>query len=440
MLETKILYFKEYEIFKKDDFFKNKNYDTEIGFLIESNIIKERNYENLYFEYVGFLNIKDIIIVVLPKYNDLFYRKEVFFQEEYVKILGRVFEKYSKGKLNESFLLDYEYSEKEEYFNILTLYRALIDDYIEYGEYESEKNISKLSGEDEINWEKTIEEASSYLNWKNTPVYPVYYTQDKEDDQENYIKKVQKYLLMLASGYLEKLSHIGIEGIELKFNFENETLGDVEYQLFKIDLELREVFSERKIRILNIMKFILEKNGDNSIESVAMYGTKNFHVIWEDVCQKVFDHKKIELCKPIWQDYRTQNQTLVETLIPDVLAENKNEFFILDAKYYNVDFEKDGRLKSTNRPGIGDIIKQYLYEDAIKLQHISENKEFKEYFNAFLFPTSEDELKLIGKIEFPIFKGRKLNLVKIPTKKIYRMYLADKNNYDEFFSLLRGEN
>lgn len=440
MKETKILYFKEYENFKKDDFFQNNIYDIEIKFLMLNNIIKEIKSEFLYFEYVGFLTIKDIIIVVLPKYNDSLKKGEHLIQKEYVRILGKVFEKYSKGKLNENFIMEQEHIEEEEFFNIFTLYKALIDDYVEYGEYEIEKKTNILSGEDEINWEKTIEELDSSLNWKKTPVYPVCYTYDEEDDQENYIRKIQKYLLVLASEYLEKLSHVGIESIELDFNFVDKIQGDLEYQLFRIDLELREVFSERKIKLLKIMKFILEKNGNETIKGIAIYGTKKFHIVWEDVCQKVLGHKKIDLCKPTWQDYETQNKTSVETLIPDILVEKEKEFFILDAKYYNIDFEKNGKLKNINKPGIGDIIKQYLYEDAIKIHHEYEKKEFEKYFNAFLFPTNGDELKLIGKIEFPIFKDRELNLVKIPTKKMYEMYLDGESGYNEFFHLLRIKN
>lgn len=55
-----------------------------------------------------------------------------------------------------------------------------------------------------------------------------------------------------------------------------------------------------------------------------------------------------------------------ETFVPDIVFKNnkKNELHIYDAKYYETDFDEEGRVLNANA-GIGDISKQLFYMRSI---------------------------------------------------------------------------
>ena len=59
----------------------------------------------------------------------------------------------------------------------------------------------------------------------------------------------------------------------------------IENSIQKIDTELMNVFSERKIELLKLLKSILEEEEYFFMEGIVLYGTRNFYNVWEVVCQ-----------------------------------------------------------------------------------------------------------------------------------------------------------
>ena len=61
------------------------------------------------------------------------------------------------------------------------------------------------------------------------------------------------------------------------------------------------------------------------------------------------------------------SKTSSETFKPDLITisyqDEKVQFLIFDAKYYNINLEKGEELRKS---GVGDVTKQYLYQLAYK--------------------------------------------------------------------------
>lgn len=317
--------------------------------------------------------------------------------------------------------------EEEEYLNLFSLYKSLIDDFIEYGLYENERHIHTLCGDGEIDWNKTIGELDNHFNILKNPIYLNYYTHDIEEEQENYIRSIQKKLLTDAASYFEEFRKFGLDGFQFDFHFDGDLIGDEEYQIFKIDLELRESFSERKINLLKLMKSILKEKVHSIYEDINIYGTKSYHSIWESVCQNVLGHDSTlrkNIPKPIWKSVNNEKDNYSSSFIPDIVFEENDDLHIYDAKYYETEFDEKGKLKNS-APGIGDISKQFLYEESYRAYYKEAGIKKNRYYNAFLFPTEETQHSYIGEVSFEIFPGKKIELFKLSTEKMYENYLKD---------------
>ncbi|MGL5411066.1 MAG: LlaJI family restriction endonuclease [Cetobacterium sp.] len=435
-----IEYFRELELFDLTRIFNLEN-NQEINFLIENKILILKNLNIGYFKFVGIITLSNKTIIVYPKYKYNFSLDKN--KNDYLKLLFKSFEKYSK---NSNYFLEKEFNDSNEYFNLFSLYKNLINDYIENGLYENEKNIHTLCGDGEIDWDKTIDELDNHFNRRGNPIYLDYYTHDIEEEQENYIRSIQKNLLTKAGEYFEQFKEIGLEENSFDFHFDGEILGDEEHQIYKIDLELRNVFSERKIYLLQLMRIILKRDiqGNDFIKNI--YGTKFFHSVWESICQDVFGHQKdlkeiIE--KPLWvpESGKSLYKNFGGTFVPDIVFKNdkKDELHIYDAKYYETDFDENGRVSDV-KPGIGDISKQFLYEECFRIHYNQPEKEkkleqIKTYRNAFLFPVDSLEgtdRKKIGKVTFNIFKEKKIELFKLETSMMYKNYINNRKIKLEF--------
>ena len=82
----------------------------------------------------------------------------------------------------------------------------------------------------------------------------------------------------------------------------------------------------------------------------------------------------------------------VSTLKPDMICiyphDNDYCFGIYDAKYYCMDFQKvNNKYKVTGQPGVGDVIKQYLYQ--LAYDDFITKQGYKYVQNMFFCPQEE---------------------------------------------------
>lgn len=404
--------------------------------------------ENCYvFKYVGIIIISDLIIKCYPKYL-----KNNANPDDELKQVLKVIKKYNNSK-GQNIQIQEEL-DKNSNFNMLSIMIYLIEDYYSNGLYRNSKRIIENNGPGEIIWDKTINENNALIQ-KNRPYYFDLYTKKTIDDEENYFKLLHEVILTKCSKELEDtglLDLFELTPINLNNN-EINNFGEEDFIKFKIKQELNIQFNSHKRLLLKTMYAYIENKGSylGDINYFNLYGTNSYNLIWEEICGFVLKNKKNEKLKnlempngKINKNY-DKNQTLLsiiekpswhllnktsksyeifnsETLIPDILVLNKTEkgteFIIFDAKYYNL---------PSNRPGIGDIIKQYLYELAykefIKLNGFIDSK------NCFLFPTDGENIINKGYVELKMLNNldlKNIEIILLPAKLINQLYLENK--------------
>lgn len=421
------LYFQEFERFSKekiDSVFDSKSLQN----LFEKNILKsETRYSetSYYFNYVGVICSREKICVMLPKYLNREKINDKKFGEEKAKEIVEVIKKYMSNKLYETFLNSLGEQENIGEYNRFALYDFLISDYIEHGLYENQKDTYELNGEGELDWEKTINEMESYLMKNSNIIYLDYITNEIEQDNNGYIRKLHKYYLNISSLYFEKIDFLGLDYPIINFHIEEEDLGGIEFQLHKVQQELQGIFSERKIRLLKVLLILIESQNHLVEEGVSFYGTTTFYNIWEEACSQVLENQYEEYKKYISKIEWTMSNGKVRkpeiTLIPDILVTREDKFFIFDAKYYAPDLKK-----IENLPGVGDITKQYLYELAFKNVEKFKGKERK---NILLIPSDKNEILYEGNVKMEFLSRLNLQdimLFSLPAQKVFKYYCQNK--------------
>lgn len=241
------------------------------------------------------------------------------------------------------------------------------------------------------------------------------------------------------------------------------------------------------------------KSGVKGYLPHSYYGVELFWPVWEEVCRRVFDgditrkimdlpisedykqtpeyqhvkNKKLAeiIEKPLWIKESTDDSGVVrelktdaDTYKPDLICIYKSDstaddnsmqdyvFAILDAKYYffdiipnektnpekpdiNAQFSSDG-----NHPGLEDITKQFLYQQAYK--PFVNLQGYGTFFNAFLCPIDEETYRF-GRVKFDLIQSmvspdlKDIYIIRINADEVYRRFLAKKkiDNINEYLSL-----
>lgn len=435
---------------------KNNTEQLEMSDLIDEDIeITDETAESgdcfYVFTYVGIITIGSRVIKVFPKY--LLSKKEAPLDE--MKQVVKVLERYNRSK--KQIINVFNGNGENRSFNILAVILFLLNDYYEYGIYTNSEEIVEVNGEGEILWGKTIDESFALMEG-NRPYYMEMYTSKTVDDDMDYFRRLHECILTECSQQLHDAQLDSLFDVDLLELSEEvlQDLGDRDYILERIHKELNIQFNTRRQILLKTLyayvsqdRRMFEEN-----EGISMYGTTAYHAVWEEVCAEVFDNKldtvlgqlkmsvplagqykamrkktlKNIIEKPIWEG-KGITEPASDTLIPDLISISKFDgvdyFIIFDAKYYNIQLEEGKSLRGN--PGVGDVIKQYLYQLAyqefIKAHNIATVK------NCFLMPAEKDEIVKKGTAKMPMLEAlglENIQIRQIPAKKIYELYLSQR--------------
>lgn len=446
---------KDRDIFVDNDYNDNK--------LVES----DKYYK---FRFVGIVIYHNLIIYSYPKYlldYETISQKQIYRDE--LKEVIKVIQKYStklKRKTVES-TINFFADIGDSADNVLPIMFFLIDDYLQHGEYEKTEKNYVINGEGEIDWQKSIDETYPILS-QGKPYYVELYTRQNIDDESDYIRRLHKCVITQCSKELSQASLVDFFDfpyIEISED-EIESFGSNTYIVERLERELTETFDDRKIFVLKALIAYFKCSTVSLLNdrSIQLVGTRNFNLVWEDVCGTVFDSQKdlsvdkvfadIETKKEQLKEYNIEKKPLLTKLIkaPVWQKENKKEvvatkseikpdalkfepkddtyiFYILDAKYYCPKWTDD---EISNEPGAEDIIKQYMYCVAyiefLKAYKIRETK------NYFLMPraTNTDCYKGDAWIEFiknlNLYETLNLGKIKIRFLDPHTMYENYLNN------------
>lgn len=440
--ETRILLnkLKNYGIVK----FVNKSNEENLAEFLEKDIEDDFIGDNTeyVFRYVGLLLVHNFVIKCYPKY----FKTDCNFED--FKQIIEVLKKYTNSRKEPiSFQEDINISN----FNLLSIMIYLIENYFANGLYDNYQNIIETNGNGEILWNKSIDDFYPVIQ-NNRPYYVELYTTNTIRDDNNYFKLLHELILTKCSKDLEDanlLSLFELTSINLSYK-DFDDFGGKEHIKYMIRRELNIQFNSYKQSLLKAMYLYVDKSDSylGDVNYFDAFGTTSYNLVWEDVCREVlgikFDKKLIDLnlIKEIDSKYIDKNLSEViskhlwyfwggetmdgDPLKPDLITinkkDNETQFIIFDAKYYN--------LEKNNKPGLGDVTKQFLYElvftEFIELHNLTPK-------NCFLFPIDGENIVHKGYIEFEMFnslnleknklKLQKIQVILLPAKKMNECYL-----------------
>lgn len=414
------------------------------GILKNFNGYNNENSNYFKFIFVGIVIFKNIVIFVYPKYirniNDDFNNGKAKFKQ----ILA-VIKKYKK---------DNSLSIQTIEQNNVELQLELLNDFFLNGLYLRNKDKLVLYGENEIDWANTIERSLPYII-NGSPIYLDLFSQEQDIDEENMVRQLHKKILTEISNNLAPLLNIlNIE--EVKFNESyGKVIDEKQYLNYLLETEKSKQFISSQIEIID--KLINYINDNINKKEMNIYGTKNFNLVWEEVCKVVYKNnlndsllsthleyqgeirylnKKQELnydknlkikelvSKPIW--YSNKLDEYVEskkTFELDVMNVNHNNktLNIYDGKYYTMKIDSN---KIQGQPGTYDIVKQYIYQLNYQKLAVLNNYRFN---NIFVLPY--DELKndngkgvFIGNVKIDILDELGLEKISLLGRDCYTFF------------------
>ncbi|MFM1582349.1 LlaJI family restriction endonuclease [Helcococcus ovis] len=421
--------------------------DLTIEELFDEDIFNTVSFESMYvFKYVGIISVKNICLVVYPKYMNTYKDDKNF--SKFKQIIS-VVRKYNGKSIQQGFNNALE----TDNFNLVSLTLELLKEYYEHGLYRSEKEVIEINGEGEILWDKTINENTAYF-FNDSPFYLDLFTNNYVNNEDDFFRMLHSLVITEACKTSEDiLNIIGVEGIHLN-NSSISALGSIEFLVQRINQELSQQFVTYKIKALNLMKSYLTKNDyTTAADNISFVGTISFNMVWEDVCSVVMgdcvnrslkemglkysktkgDSTLLSEVIPIpkWiyisEEGTKYTHSAKQTLVPDLVVVDKDNhsLSIYDAKYYKIRLDEKGVLR---QPGVGDIDKQYLYELAYK--KFAEENNLIISQNAFIMPSDGIDEKKLGMARMDIFHGlvnpdlHDIEVILKPCEVMYEIYLT----------------
>ena len=435
----KSVYVKELRNYSKSQICEILGNNEKIFNKLQEYAIIDKDKDKYQCKYVGIFIIEESVIKCYPKYIT----NENNIEEDFKQVLN-VVKKYKR--LHDDLLYGNE-ELRHISFNLLSLMLFFIEDYYENGIYTNIRNMLEVNGTGEINWDKTINETYPLIR-KNKPYYTELNTRYKINDLYDYFRLLHEYIITDCCKRLKKanlLDYFDLIPVELSDKTKDD-FGDDEFILNKIEKELLVEYNTHKQKLLKSMHaYISEENSFNDENFLTLYGTTSYHVIWEEMCRQVFNDKFETKLKYLNLDLDFENKYSAEDklkeliknpkwtyknndpfhsknpLNPDIITFFKDNFIILDAKYYSLKFEDN---KVSNNPGISDISKQYLYQ--LAYDEFIKDGCFEGVQNAFLFPTYDSDIENEGQVELEMFSSLRLEpiqIIRLPAKDINNMYL-----------------
>lgn len=399
--------------------------------------------EYLYvFTFVGVITVAGRVLKCYPKY--------ILRTDQPLKELRQVLKVLEKYNSKEQIIRMFNDSSDGQAFNLLAVLLYLLNDYYENGSYDNTEEVIESNGAGEILWDKTINETFTLLSG-GRPYYTDLQTKKRISDDFDYFKRLHECILTKASKELVEADLTELfEITEVDLSDEDlDDFGEKDYILYRIEKELNVQFNTRKQLLLKTMYAYIERNGTLSdADSLSMFGTNSFNLVWEDVCKVIFNNqlnmplgslslpiplkpeydkhlKLIELIeKPFWS---ITGLGAKDTLIPDAITIDKVGpdfiFVISDAKYYTPVLIE--RQPPRSHPGIESVIKQYLYQ--LAYQKFIQDHAFGSIINCFIMPTEDDSVANKGTVSMDILGGLGLASIQVrllPAARAYDYYLS----------------
>ena len=323
----------------------------------------------LKFNFTGIAILEGVPLIVFPKGYDIPNNKKLL--QRHIILLIKVLSIY-KTKKSTSSIEDVLFDGLGENYENISSAIWLLQDYENNGyiDFHETKYISNIGSS--VNWSRTINSKSPIISNQNL-IYLDLVTKKRSINSNHIVTLIHAYAVdesIKKIGWLFDLVHDEVlEEVELPF--------DNKMAEHLLEIEINHTFIDHRVTLLENLKEFIRGSNENNVTEDVIHATRNFEFVWEDICQTVlsYDIKRDDLPKPYWS---VNNFIKKTTQIPDIICKNNEFTFIIDAKYYSVEFAPK------KLPGWSDLVKQYFYSLTYKdnlLHGIEEKVE-----NIFIFP------------------------------------------------------
>ncbi len=394
-------------------------FDTsEILHLVSLKILELKN-KKYCFTFVGVISARKRPIFVYPKIfqasllNETSLKNHVQAIELYPKSNSRLQEGIDFFELN---IDSAEFSE-------FSVAKFLIEDFERNGILVFREELFDLNGTGYTDWSQTVSQVDPIFS-NSRPIYAETINNLVQEDTENILVEIHRFCVSEASRnyspFLGKddLSH-SIGYIELEYN--------IEFLLDNVKKQLLVTFTDREIMVMKAMISFLSKKFLLEDDNISLYGTRNYELIWEHVCQFVLKDQYSSLKSqfdifpnPKWQLNGSPFYSSSD-LRPDLVVLSNEKGYLFDAKYYQLSINGN---KLAGEPGFKDILKQFMYQQHLEEKLINNYEIVSEINNAFLFPINQiqfDELSHnnpsnefaihMGTVTYSLFNEKQIEVI-----------------------------
>lgn len=295
--------------------------------------------------------------------------------------------------------------------------------YQNHGYFYETDVIYKKGGPGKINWSKTIKNIRPDVAKNGNGQYSVFYlnlvARKNFYRENNLITEIHKFCIYEAVRLVGVFLGISVNDIEPSiYNNDLENIPDYDFFIDVVREKMESTFNDRFIdlfsHMLQVLKFLSNKQVEGDEDSQYMFGVEGFAHVWEMMVDRIFgtlSSKEINECNPHLQFVLDSKDDLGEsrrsTLRPDTImicdVENgRPGCFVLDSKFYKFGLYSDDKKERIKYlPGADSTCKQMAYAEYIKekkgISFFSKIKS-NSIYNAFIMPYCA-AIKKNGKLE-----------------------------------------
>ena len=311
----------------------------------------------------------------------------------------------------------------EENILLFDAYKKLIDDYLLNGRFfESVKETNRFE-KGKINWKKTRQGKKLFEEDRVLFKDRCYFSNRKE---EILISSLQLFCLKKekdSNGVLYEDFSIPASSIKEE---------EIERDVAELEQMLPQTYDDRKKKLIHLFLIILDPKQGYKAHKESEFGTKSYDVVWEERLRRLYGNIKEKEYYPqghyqILKDNKTYDCSYLR---PDIIHEERENLYILDAKYYSYGCSKDRNY--THLPATESLSKQMNYARYALKRMGKDSKVLKVIYNAFVLPLSRDEesqtgLEYFGYGSVDGYQGEtytQIYLFGIQTNKLISCYLS----------------
>ena len=278
-------------------------------------------------------------------------------------------------------------------------YLFIISDFLNHGYFTQKETVYKKSSSGKINWSRTIKQVRPQLV-NESIFYFDFITQHTDYNQNELISQIHKYCVWEC---FSKIGYLFSSFIPQKpvIKFNKILFNSV------IKIQAAKTFNENNLLLFKNMLDVINYLDSSNENKNFIYGTQNFHHIWEALVDSVYGEKDKEKFYPkvYWKlkNGKSYSQDKFNSLRPDtIMITNRGKpgqkIFVIDSKYYRY-----GATKNPNHlPDSSSVVKQIAYAQYIENPNnkipddVQKNLNPQKIYNAFIMPSDNQLPQNIG--------------------------------------------